>query len=418
MTPAWEDFVRAHFPGYLLPESAPHALSVEEATLFLERLTGRPHELALLRAVSTISPRMDALRAFAFRVLPELVRALPSLTEITQREWEGGFQGRLELRPTLAYWAAGQRTRFVTRARERSFALPENVLVRAVTERLLGVLADLRQGGVLGASGWGADVPACEGQLRHLLASTVLREVPAEPLESRHEEAAHAGRHPCHTAALDWHRALRGGLDDRDPVAIAAVLANGALNPLDEPTRFEIAVVIKLVKALWERTEQTGGGRWTLHRCLVRRGRHEVAALERDDGAAVRVYYNQSHLAAGPCDLGARHYFGHTGRMRPDVTVVAEKAGEKSAAVIEIKLTEDSRYIVDGFHEAMLYRWEYARLLRGWPKAILVTLANVQGPVREEDDVVAVGWNGWVPEKLVDGLLKGAGDSFGAGHQG
>jgi hypothetical protein len=407
MTPAWEDFVREHFPAYLLPESARSALSVEEAALFLERLTGRPYELALLRAVSTLSPRMEALRAFAFEQLPDLVRALPSLTEITRRDWEGGFQGRLDLPPTLAYRAAGQHTHFVTRSRRRSFALPENVLVRAVAERLLGVLVDLRQAEVLGASGWGADAPACEGQLRHLLESTVLREVPAEPVDGHHEEAAHAGRHPCHAAALDWHRVLRRGLDDPDPAAIAAVVADGALSPLDGPTRFEIAVVIRLVKALWERIERTGGGRWVFQRCLVKKGRREVAAFERDDGARVRVYYNQAHLAAGPCDLGAKHYFGpHAGRMRPDVTVMVENGGEKSAAVIEVKLTEDAGYVAQGFHEAMLYRWEYAEHLNGWPKAILVASKSVHGVVREGDDVIAVGWNGWVPEKVTEGLLS------------
>lgn len=407
MAQPWQEFVRASFPGYLLPESAATAISVEEAALFLERLTGRPHELALLRAASTLSPRMDALRAFAFRALPDLVRALPSQTETIRREWEGGFQGRLDLQPTLACWAAGQRTRFVTQARRRTFALPENMLVRAVTERLLAVLVDLRQAKVLGASGWGADAQACEGQLRHLLASSVLREVPLEHIAAHHEEAAHAGRHPCHAAALDWYRALRQGLDARDPTEIAKVVSSGALSPLDEPTRFEVAVVIRLVQALWARLERIGDGAWTFHRCLVRQGRREVAAFEHGDGAAVRVYYNQSHLDAGPCDLGARHYLGHTGRMRPDVTVVAERNGEKVAAVIEIKLTERQDYVLTGFHEAMLYRWEYAQHLRGWPKAILVTSAVVPGAVRKADDVIAIGWSEWVPEPVVEGLLAG-----------
>ena len=44
---------------------------------------------------------MDELHAFAFRLLPDLVRVLPSQAEITRREWEGGFQGRLDLQPTL-----------------------------------------------------------------------------------------------------------------------------------------------------------------------------------------------------------------------------------------------------------------------------------------------------------------------------
>ncbi|AUX37677.1 MULTISPECIES: hypothetical protein [Sorangium] len=77
------------------------------------------------------------------------------------------------------------------------------------------------------------------------------------------------------------------------------------------------------------------------------------------------------------------------------------------AAVIESKLTEDSRYILQGFHEAIVYRWEYAGYLRGWPMAILVTSADVAGAVRLADDVIAVGWTKWAPEAVVKGLLEG-----------
>ena len=402
---SWEIFVREHFPGYLLPASARSALSREEASRFLSRLTGRPHELALLRSASTLSPHMERLRTFAFEALPELVRALPSRTETVRREWEGGFQGQLDTRATLARWATGQRTIFVTRSRLRSFAVPENVLVRAVASRLLQVLVDLRQAKLVSAAGWGAAAEACEGQLRHLLASTVLREVPDEPIGPTHEQASFASRHPCHVAALEWHMILRSGLDDDDAAAIARVVAEGALNPLDGPTRFELAVVIRLVMRLHEWVTRREDGRWALRHHLVRGDRREVAALERDDGARISVFYNQSHLGAGPCDLGARHYFGHTGRMRPDVTVVAENGSQASAAVIEVKETEDPGYIVRGLHEAMLYRMEYAKFLNGWPKAILVTSADVRGAVRESDDVIAVGWRDWVPDSVLSGLL-------------
>lgn len=404
--PPWEEFVRAHFPGYLLPESARTAISADEATLFLERLTGRPHELALLRAVSTLSPRMESLRDFVSRLLPDLVASLPSQAEILRRDWEGGFQGHLDVRATLACRAAGQKTHFVTRARRRSFSLPENVLVRGVAERLLKVLVDLRQANVAGASGWAADAHACEGALRHLLASTVLREVPSMPVEALHERAAHGGRHPCHPAALDWHRALRRGLDADDPAEIARVVADGALSPLDGPTRFEIAVVMRLLQAIWERLGRTDEGDWTFRRCLVQRGRREVAMFERRDGARVRVYYNQAHLQPGPCDLGARHYFEHKGRLRPDITIVTESERGRTAAVVEVKESAATDTLIGGLHEAALYRWEYAEHLLGWPKAILVTSSPVRGAVRTGDDVIAVGWNAWAPEEVISGLLS------------
>ena len=404
--PPWETFVREHFPGYLLPASARSALSAEEAARFLSRLTGRPHELSLLRAASLLSPRLEALHDLAFSALPELARSLPSSTEILRREWEGGFQGQLDTRATLACWASGRETTFVTRSRRRSFALPENVLVRAVASRLLEVLVDLRQARLVGAKGWGEGAEACEGQLRHLLGSTVLREIPDEPIGPTHEQAAFASRHPCHRVALDWHRAVRAALDDKDPAVIARVVAEGALSPIDGPTRFELAVVIRLVMKLWEHVQQEEPGVWTLRRCLVRADRREVAAIERGDGARVSVFYNQSHLGPGPGDLGARHYFGHTGRMRPDITVVTQSGAHRSATIIEVKETSDPSYMLQGFHETLLYRLEYAEHLRGLPKAVLVTSADVRGALREGDEVMAVGWKDWVPESVLRGLLR------------
>jgi hypothetical protein len=404
--PAWETFLDDHFPGYLLPESAAHSLSEEAASRFLERISGKPDQLTLLRAASTLSPRVPMLRAFALRELPDLVRRLPARTETVRRDWEGGFQGRLDVRTTLAYRLAGQATHFVTRARTRRFDLPENVLVRGVSTRLLGLLARLRQAGALGESGWGGALDECEGALRHTLMATVLREVPDEPLTSFHEHAAAAGRLPCYRLALDWHLALRAGIDSHDEATIAAVVAKGALAPLDPPTRFEIAVVVRLVHALWSHLEATQLGRWVFHRTLVASNRREVADLERDDGTHVRVFYNQAHLDAGPSDLGAAHYLGQRGRMRPDVTVVTTTpAGVTRAVVIEVKLSSDPSYILSGYHEAQLYCREYAPVLTGWPKAIMVTSGAVPGAPRFVDDVIAVTWERWVPDEVVGGVL-------------
>ena len=90
--------------------------------------------------------------------------------------------------------------------------------------------------------------------------------------------------------------------------------------------------------------------------------------------------------------------------MRPDVTVVVERGSVRSAVVIEVKLTEDRDYMMQGLHEAIVYRWEYAEQLRGWPKAILVTSANVPGQPRAEDGVVAIGWSKWPSPDVVEGI--------------
>jgi hypothetical protein len=266
----------------------------------------------------------------------------------------------------------------------------------------------LRHADALGNTGWGADLHECEGALRHTLIGTVLREVPDQPITSFHMQAAGAGRLPCYPLALDWHLALVDGLDSRDEQTIARVVAEGALGPPSPPTRFELAVLVRLLQALWTHLDGREPGRWRFHRTLVASGRREVASLERNDGAQVSVYYNQSHLGPGPSDKGGHHYLGQRGRLRPDITVVARSnSGETRAVVVEVKLSADPSYLLAGYHEAQLYRAEYAPHLTGWPKAILVASGPVPGVPRVEDDVIAVAWDRWVPEGVVAGMAAG-----------
>ena len=136
-------------------------------------------------------------------------------------------------------------------------------------------------------------------------------------------------------------------------------------------------------------------------------GRKEILAFVRDDGVAVRVFYNQAVLPPGAAYLGGEHYLGNTGRVRPDVTVTISRGDEPlGATVMECKLSEDPRYILGGYHEAVLYRWEYAAHLLPWPKAILVASGRVPGTVRTTDEVIATTWSRWPPDAAVSAIAR------------
>lgn len=407
MDAPWEEFLRTHFPGYLLPESHRTRIDVADAARFLEQLTGRPGQLRLLLAASLLSAQLDALRELARVQLPQLVRTLTARAEVHPKTWEGGYQGRLDVRATLALHLSGETTRFVTRARRRRFDLPEQVLVRATVKRLLAMLAELRLARVTACYGWSTDAQDCEGRLRHLLESTALREVPDERPTAFHLRAAALARHPCYGLARRWYLHLEG-LQSQDPARLARLLAEGALVPLDDPTRFELAVAIRLLQALEERLSRVQPGRWTLQRTLVLPGRKELAAFTREDGARVRLFYNQSALEPGPVEAGSRHYLDHHGRMRPDLTLRVEVPGASERAVVmEIKHSSRQETLLAGYHEAWLYRFEYGQWLTGWPKAVLISSGAMAEAPRRSDDVVAVDWARWVPEDVAGGLLAG-----------
>ena len=401
----WETYLRTQFPGYLLPKSAAERLSEAEASRFLAALTGKPTAFAILRGVSFLAPRMTDLLAFVGR-LKEQVRALPSITEMTQSHWIGGFQGKLDLRATAMLHHQGRRTEFVTRAPRRDFDLPENIVLRSVCERLVTLLADLRIAKMMPEKGWGVGGRECEGALRHTLGTTALRNVSHRSVHAIDLASARAARHPVSHEAARWHDDLRAGLEADDPAQIARTVAEGALLPLDAASRFEIAVAMKLISRVDEALTVAEPRKWTYERALIVPGRSDLATLRRG-ALAIRFFYNKAILGPGPTDLGIQHYFANNSRMRPDVTVTLERDGTLiSALVVECKNTDDPSYLATGFREAMLYRHEYASVLHGSVKTVLVTAGPVPGMPRQDHDVIAVTWDAWPPAEAIASLLS------------
>lgn len=402
----WETYLRARFPGYLLPESAANALSADEASRFLESLTGRADCFDLVRATSFLAPRAEQLSKFVAGPLSDLLRGLPSRTQTSRREWQGGYHGRLHIGETLAMRLEGRATSFVTMVQERRFDLPENVFLRAVCARLLALLVLVRKSDVLREGvGWGEALRGCEGTLRRQMTSTALREVPERHATVFDENAARAARHGGYHESVAWAAAL-AELEDDDPATIARVVAEGALLPLSDATRFELAVTIRLAEALGAELNVHDPGGWRCDRGLIVAERAELFAFVRRDGATVRIYYNQSVLPSGVVHAAAQHYLGNQGRLRPDVVVTFERPGEpRNAVVIECKHSADPHYLREGFHEAVLYRAEYAEHLRGRLKAILVASSRIPGSSRPDDDVVAADWSTWPPAIVVEELV-------------
>jgi hypothetical protein len=400
---AWEVFLAESFPGYLLPESSARALSEEAAACFLARLGAPEGQLFVLRAASVISAHLDELRELALSRLPALARDLPPRTVATRQVSEGAVRGRLDVPATLQRRSEGRLTELVSRALDRRLDRPENVLLKAVVRRLAGVLSTLGGARVVSGAGWGAALPDCEAALRRALAETALRDVADAPVTPVHERAALEARHPAYRLGLRLHRALAEGLDSRSPEVLARAVAAGALLPLADHTRFELAVLLRLMEALERRLEG-----FVLERTILREGRREVASFEREDGAGVRLHYDQACLDPGPYDEGIRRYFGQRGRLRPDLTVVIAAPGAPPrAVVIEAKLSSDPGYLVQGYREALVYRAEYAASLSGWPKAILVASSPIAGAPSRADEVIAVDWDRWVPDVVLDGLVEG-----------
>lgn len=399
--PSWEAYLAERFPGYLLPEARGRTLPEEVAARFLASVGGAGH-LSLLRAAGVLSTREEEVRDLALVHLPDLRRRLPRRREAEHRVRLGQLRGRLDVAATQRRWTAGRVVEIVAREPRLRRGPREDALLGAVVRRLLSLLRQLSDAGVLGRSGWGAALVPCAADLERALALPPLAGSAEEAITPQHEEAARGAPHPAYPLALALHRALRAGLDVSDRTLVARALARGALFPLADHTRFELAVLLRLVETL----EAHPG--WSLRRSPVLPGRRHVAELQRGDGAFVQLHFDQAVLPPGPCEAGLRRYLGRSGRLRPDLTVIAGAPGRAPrATVIEVKLSDDPSYLAEGYREAIVYAAEYGGSLTGWPKAILVTAASLGAPPRREDEVIAVGWDRWVPEEVALALLEG-----------
>lgn len=405
----WEIFLAAHFPAYLLPQAFHRALPAEAAARFLERLyeneTHAPRSLFLLRAVSFLAARAGQIKTFVLNELPLLMASLPPRAHSDARRATGAIEGRLDVPATLKQRLEGRAGHAIIRSPKVRFDRPEALLVKSVAARLLEVLRGAG-GAHLGTSDAFQWISACEEALDRALAQTSLASLPHEPITPFHERAALEARRPGFALAASLHRALCEGLDSDDPAILAKIVAEGALLPLAAPARFELAVLIRLIQALSRRVGEREPGRWRLNQTMILPDRGDIAELSRDGGDRVRVFYNQAVLSPGPHDRGVRHYLGQRGRLRPDITVVMDtNSGVSRAAVVEAKLSSEPDYLAEGYRQALLYRYELARELVAWPKAILVCSADISGAPRREDDVIAVSWRTWPPESVLDGLL-------------
>ena len=417
--PDWEHELTRSFPGWLLPASVRKQLSLEAAERFFARLTGRRDHLQLLRAASTLQSVESVAHRFVEVELPSLLRVLPARSTVVSRTWEGGFQGRLDIQATRRLHHAGQRTRFVTRTRRRDLALPENLLLRHVCDRLQ---AALRR--VLSATTehrhWLAPLAARAHSLRMLQKGSTLREIPPlARVTGHHLQAARRAAHPAYTSAAELVQALHDGIDSTEPARVIPHLAAGALWPVSDAKRLELAVLCRLVDRVARRlglpdanapastNDSASSSGWTVKQGLFAGQRAPAVTFTRSDLATLQIWLDRAPvgLETGRRFRLANHYLGAV-PQRPDLSLRRHLPGQADTwALVEVKHTDSAAYVATGLGEALLYAHEYADQLSGWPKVALVTSKPLTAPLLASDPVVAVDWERWANPALVDGLL-------------
>ncbi len=378
------------------------AIDREAAASLARRVLGGGAAFTTFRAAAFVGACRGDIAAFSLRELPELCRSLRGRTVVVPESRRGRLTGRLDVPRTLASRLRGDAETLSSRVRTRRFDHPAEVLVRAVTVRLLEVFGALRRAWGDASPSWAGGVIEWEVALRHSLERTTLRRVDEVAFSSLDPRVLEGHRHPAFASARVLLEALRGTLDDDDPLRLARWLCRASLWPLEPWQRFELAVGLTLAQRVEERLQRGEPGRWSVRHAVIEPQREDIVAFDTDDGRRIRIFYNQSPLVGGARRDAIGHYFGDDAASRPDFVVVGERPGRpRRAVVVEVKLSENPAYLHRGYDEALAYSIDYSDDLVARVGAVLVTKRSQPGAPRPTDKVVVIGWPDWPRSEVV-----------------
>ncbi len=328
---------------------------------FLQKLSGGEPDLLLLANVVDLSA--GGYGRFCSSFLPALLDSLAN--ERTAENAVVGPAMRGAIRWDLTAVGRSSRrllpTQYVTRLPVRSFAMPENALVRWLVETLSKTVSmvERRVGSRSIPAQFAAIRDGCDEALRH----EWFRQVPPpQLLEPRMRLAAERQRLPGYRIAAVL-AARREKYQSRDASSrwshLLDLLAANWLEPVSPDDLFELYALVLVLDLL---EHELGLGEPDEYGLAIR-GRDHMA-LFRSGDVAVRVFFDQSpramlgyasyHLAI----LAAHEGISATSR-RPDIVVVRDSSAGRRVCLVEVKKTTDSGYISDSVYKALGYISDY-----------------------------------------------------------
>jgi hypothetical protein len=290
--------------------------------------------------------------------------------------------------------------KYISRLPRRSFARPENALLKWLVEDILRELHHLER--QVGVQGLATPLKALYSSVDMVSRAYGLSEIDKpERLLPEMIFGAKRGRRQEYRTAADMairRHELNREVSTGKWKALLSLLASDWLEPVDVDDLFELYALTRCLESL---ITDLGYGLPT-ELGLVIRNRRYVARFVANSGAAVEVFFNQSPLAT----LGMQGHYSavvaaHSGvggvSRRPDITIVSQAtSGKRRVTFLEVKKTYSKDYLSDSIYKAFGYIHDYRCL---WddsdvrPKVILFVPAEVQLQSKSFPDVVLISSN-------------------------
>ena len=369
----WRDFICApdhpyrHLASLGASVRGANSDAIDLASLddFLQKLRG-DHDVALLAdMVDLVS---GCYGAFVRDRLPGLLDALANEMESRDEIVGPGLRGNPRWDRTVVSRMAGILPvgRYHSRTAHRSFALPENALLRWLVNELLTSARNLirRSASSKPHETLAAILQDCEEATAHHWLSQLA--VPPY-LTGEMVAAGKRSRRPEYRSAAELAEArarLKSSSDDDRWYAILMLLAVGWLEPVSDDDMFELyalALVMDVIALELEFGEPEEYG-------LVTSGRGPVASFRSDTGR-LRVIFDQH--PTGAASLRDRYrgivsaHRGITGTARrPDISLIYDRMDDPRFVIVEVKRTANERYVSDSIYKVFGYLYDFAALWR------------------------------------------------------
>jgi hypothetical protein len=330
--------------------------------------------------------------------VPYLLRRLTQSSARVIAEFKGGVRGNVDWERTLRRrWSScgNDPTVFVTRVAIKSYNLPEVqalkfllTLVNRLSSELLGSIPEERESLPYSPGGkWKDNVRSLYHLTNTFLQNVCLRDVslPAkvDDLMMQRVRCARNMHFKNLYEALLLYRKL---FVQEDHATLRKCFEEGVLRPLNEDTLYEIYILFLTIASL----EQVGWNREHLR--LIGYGKGAVAHYGYG-GKKVRLYYQTLPAGFSGSSLYTdllRKYGIDVSLRRPDILFEFEGNG-RSFKLLEIKRTQDKKYIADSVYKVLGYLKDFGKCFEGspLPHGILVVWEGVE-TVDSQTDVLVL----------------------------
>ena len=339
MSHAWETWLEARFPAYLLRCAEGRRRPAAAVAQALARLAGDPGSLHQLAALAFLLDPSSHVESLVCDDLPLYLRRVYPRSERVREELHGQVRGRIDWPRTLVLQQQTRDpARAITTSLRRSFASPELSLVRWLVDRIRAAATTLGPSSYSRDDLWVARLARIHAAADTCLRHAALRDLPTQRPDAETQRLCDNSRDPAIRRAAAIARSHARLLPHPTHEHLRDALARYSLVPYQAETRFELYILLAVIESI-DRAWPDATRRNTLIS-----PRRKAIAVWRHESASLALHYNQGAKPGAYADA-LRHAYDAPSSLRPDLRLVYRDGEKKVELILDAKLSDRLGYL-------------------------------------------------------------------------